>query len=222
MDLIFALPGQTLSQWEDTLNEVMVLAPEHISTYNLVIEEGTKFHRWQRAGKLLPICEELDLKMYQMARELLSKEGYMHYEISSFAHGGRSCEHNLTYWRNKSYLGFGPGAHSYYNGERRGNTADISKYANELSKGLSPASFRETIGEEMEQVETMILGLRLSRGIAREEFRYRFGCDPIEVFGENISPLRAEGLLKVDEERLSLTEKGLIFANQVFMAFLPE
>jgi oxygen-independent coproporphyrinogen-3 oxidase len=222
MDLIFALPNQTLSQWEETLTGVITLAPDHISTYNLVVERGTKFYQWREEGRLSPVSEDLDLAMYQLARDILCQRGYKQYEISNFALPGKNSRHNLTYWHNKPYWGFGPSAHSFFQGERRANEGNLKKYREKLKKNIFPVAFREIITKELEQAETMFLGLRLLAGVAREEFQQRFGSDPVDVFWREIQALVGKGLVEYDAECVRLTEKGLIFANQVFMEFLPE
>lgn len=220
-DLIFALPGHTLTQWEQTLDGVLALEPEHLSTYNLVFEEGTPFYQWREQGKLIPVPEELDLAMYQLAREKLLAAGYRQYEISNFARPEKECRHNLVYWRNEPYLGLGPGAHSYYEGVRWANVGVLEEYQARLDGGEVPVATREKIAPELEQAETIILGLRLTEGIDREAFRRRFGQDLCTLFADRIEGLVQQGLLDVTPCRVRLSPKGLLVANRVFMEFLP-
>ncbi|HHY36068.1 MAG TPA: radical SAM family heme chaperone HemW [Firmicutes bacterium] len=221
-DLIFALPGQTLAQWEETLKGVLALAPEHISTYNLIFEEGTPFHRWREEGKLVPPPEELDAAMYQLALEMLPAAGYRQYEIANFARRGRECRHNLTYWRNEPYLGLGPGAHSYDGKRSRwANEASLEKYLAALNEGRVPVATREVLSLELERAETVILGLRLCQGLERSRFQKRFQQDLFQVYAGSLEKLARQGLLEVVPRGIRLTKKGLFFANQVFLEFLP-
>jgi oxygen-independent coproporphyrinogen-3 oxidase len=221
-DLIFALPGQTLDQWEDTLKKVIALAPEHISTYNLVFEEGTPFHRWREEGKLIPPAEELDAAMYRLALEMLPAAGYQQYEIANFAQRNRECRHNMTYWRNEPYLGLGPGAHSYDGGRRRwANESSLDKYLAALERGRVPVATREELTLELEQAETVILGLRLCQGVERKGFQKRFRQDLFAIYADNLERLAQQDLLEVIPQGIRLTKKGLFFANRVFLEFLP-
>ena len=221
-DLIFALPGQSLAQWEETLKGVIELAPEHISTYNLTFEEGTPFYRWREEGRLVPPPEELDAAMYQLALEILPAAGYQQYEIANFAKGGRECRHNLTYWHNEAYLGLGPGAHSYDGKRRRWvNESSLEKYLAALAEGRAPLAASEELTLELEQAEPVILALRLCQGLARSRFQRRFCQDLFEVYAGSLEKLARQELLEVSPQGIRLTKKGLFFANRVFLEFLP-
>ncbi|HHV63177.1 MAG TPA: radical SAM family heme chaperone HemW [Firmicutes bacterium] len=229
VDLIFALPGQDLARWRETLEAVVALAPEHISTYNLVIEEGTRFGRELEAGILQPVDEELDADMYQLAIDYLAERGYEHYEISNFALPGHSCLHNITYWRNEAYLGLGAGAHSHFDGKRYSNVLLPGDYVTRIEGGLSPVAEVEQVTVETEKRDTVILGLRMLRGVLDSEFYARFGIHLREAFGPEILELSNQGLLRVNEDGdninnidiIALTRRGLFLANEVFMRFLP-
>ena len=162
---MFALPYQTLKEWETTLTGIMDLEPEHISLYNLVFEKGTQFYHWQRDKRLPPIDEELDLAMYQLALDLLPLAGYRQYEISSFAPRGLECRHNLTYWYNEPYLGLGPGAQSSSGKVRWANAGSLEEYLAALQGGRKPVVEREELSVELQRAETIILGLRLKEGL---------------------------------------------------------
>ena len=169
LDLIYAVPGHSLTSWRQTLKEALALAPEHISTYSLMIEEGTEFGR----RGLTPVSQELDLAQYEEAQAVLQKDGLCQYEISNFACPGFSCRHNLVYWYNEPYLGLGPSATSYLAGERRTNVRNVSEYVQCLNEGRLPVADRELAMPELARAETVILSLRLREGLSRRRFRER-------------------------------------------------
>ncbi|NPV52782.1 MAG: radical SAM family heme chaperone HemW [Firmicutes bacterium] len=222
VDLIFALPGQDLARWRGTLEAVADLAPEHISTYNLVIEKDTRFGQELEAGVLEPVDEDLDADMYQYTIDYLPERGYEHYEISNFALPGRSCLHNITYWGNGAYLGLGAGAHSHFDGMRYFNSLLPGDYAVRVAGGLSPVAEAERVSDETERRDAVILGLRMLRGVLDSEFYARFGIHLRDAFGPQLLELSGRGLLHVDENGdIALTRKGLFLANEVFVQFLP-
>ncbi|NLY49509.1 MAG: radical SAM family heme chaperone HemW [Firmicutes bacterium] len=222
LDLIYALPGQSLDSWRRTLGQAAALCPEHISAYSLSVEPETEFGRRQAAGTLEPVDDELDLALYQEAQEVLSKAGLLQYEISNFARPGYESRHNLVYWRNEPYWGLGPAATSYIGGERRTNLKKVADYCRELEVGRAPVAERELAGRELEMAETVILGLRLVQGITWERFYERFGVDLRNVYPEVIKRLAAAGLIVSDKRGLRLTPRGLAVANRVFLEFLPD
>ncbi len=215
LDLIFNIPGQTLSSWKATLEEVVELAPEHVSCYALEIEEGTPFEAYRDET-----CDDRAAEMYHLAREILREAGYEHYEISNFAREGRACAHNIIYWESEAYLGLGAGAHSHRplgpQAARWHNPPDLNDYAQ--SPGV--AAGRTELSVEECVAETVFMGLRLIRGIDLVRFRERFGW-PIERFyAEELEHLVSQGLLAYGEGRLRLTERALAVANQVFVRLL--
>lgn len=221
LDLIFALPGQNLTQWKETLKQAVELNPEHLSTYNLVIEKGTVLAQTLEQGEIAPVDEELDLAMYQEAISFLQGKGYQHYEISNFAKPGLECKHNLVYWKNKEYLGLGPGAHSYWGQKRFANILSPLDYIQKLAKGERPLAQEETIDLDLEMGETMMQGLRLRQGINLAEFQQRFGLSLGEAYPVQLTKLKNLGLLVEEKSFLRLTQQGLYLANQVFADFLP-
>ena len=221
LDLIFALPGQSLTQWQETLRQAVELNPEHLSTYNLVIEEGTILAQRLEQGKITPVDEELDLAMYQETISFLQEKGYHHYEISNFAKPGMECRHNLVYWQNKEYLGLGPGAHSYWGQKRFSNALSPLDYLKKLEKGKSPLAEQETIDLDLEMGETMMQGLRLRQGINLVGFQQRFRLSLEEAYPAQLVKLKSLGLLIEEKGFLRLTQQGLYLANQVFAEFLP-
>lgn len=221
IDLMFGLPNQKMKEWEETLDHITDLNPEHISAYSLKIEENTHFYKLYEKGQLNLPTEALDRNMYHFTMDYLFDHGYEHYEISNFAKKEKGCIHNKVYWNNEEYIGFGLGAHSYFNKKRFSNTMDMKVYLNNISKKISPCVFEENISREDEIAETMFLGLRMMKGIHIESFKARFGFTPFKIYKEEISNLEKLGLLYTDEEHIRLTRKGIDLSNQVFIAFLP-
>ncbi len=220
VDLIFAIPGQSFENWEETVNKVAKLNPRHISCYSLIIEEGTVFGTRFLEGELTPVEDELDRKMYWYAVEKLKTMGYKHYEISNFSKEGFECAHNLTYWKEREYIGIGASAHSYFNGQRFNNTYNIEEYVKILNSDRLPVENQITVERKDEISEFMMLGLRLVDGVNVREFKERFGEDVLEVFKGQIESLLKRGLIKIEKGFIKLTELGFDLANQAFMEFL--
>ena len=263
-DLIFGLPEQTLEKWQATVKLIVGLKPEHLSLYALTLEHGTPFGRWAQQG-LLPIPDpDLAAEMYEWSSDFLEAEGYHQYEISnwakattSFASGGvpaaedgngsflsYESQHNLQYWRNLPYLGFGAGAHGYADGTRYSNVLGIRAYINRLKGSdanldfpLSPAVVNKHVVKREEAMqEHMMMGLRLTHeGVDRQLFSERFGVDVYDVFAKEIDELMKYGLLEwgnsplpegeglgVRGEVLRLTKKARLLGNQVFSRFVGD
>lgn len=220
IDLIFGIPGQSYEQWQSCLEKVVRLYPDHISAYNLQLEEGTPLFDMVNKGFLEPCSEDLEADMYQNLIEMLSVSGYVHYEISNFALRGRFCRHNLRYWQNRSFLGLGPAAHSFLDGRRFSNEPDVDRYMEKLMEGYLPVSWEKKLDVRTEMSETVFMGLRLIEGLDKDEFRKRFGEKVNEVFESEIERLIEMGLLKNLENRICLTAKGLMLGNIVFMQFV--
>jgi len=220
LDLIYGIPGQTVEDWLESLNQVTNLGPEHIAVYGLQLESGTPLEQAVSCGGLEPCSEDLELFMYQTAIDYLTGRGYVHYEISNFARSGRESVHNLNYWLNQSYLGIGPAAHSYLRGERFANESTIEGYAGSLSQGKLPVAAREAGTVRTEMAETMIMGLRLLKGVHLEAFYHRFGRRAEDIYRVEIASLREAGLVEVADGYLRLTTKGLPVGNEVFKEFV--
>ena len=217
-DLMFALPGQTMEDWQETVKNIAALEPEHISAYSLILEEGTPFFDRYEKGELEPAAEELDREMYHWAVEYLVEMGYEQYEISNFAKAGRQSRHNRIYWQAEEYLGLGLGSHSYMNGERFHNTYDLREYIE--GEGFFWKEDAEGIAAEDALAEFMFLGLRLTEGVSFGRFRERFGQGMKNIYGSQIEELVKEGLLEEDERGIRLTKKGVDVSNYVFEKFL--
>lgn len=216
VDLMFALPAQSLDDWQETLEKVMKLRPEHISAYSLIIEEGTPFFDMFDRGELKEIDEVTDRKMYYLAKEMLSDKGYKQYEISNFAKEGFECYHNKVYWRTEEYQGFGLGAHSYAGGVRFHNTYDMKEYL----RGEGFRLDKEFLSLQEKQEEFMFMGLRMNEGVSEAEFLRRFGESMDSVYGDEIKELISEELLVKKDGRLSLTDRGVDISNSVFEKFI--
>lgn len=221
-DLMFALPGQTLAQWGETLDAVIGLGLDHISAYSLMIEEGTPFYEWYEKGIYQETDEETDRAMYAMAVRKLAEGGYHQYEISNFAKEGKESRHNKIYWMDEEYRGFGMGAHSYWHGRRFHNPGALEEYLRKVEQGETLREDVEVLSTEEEMSEFMFLGLRMTRGIEKERFLRRFGKNVEEIYSEKIRKLREEGLLEEKEGWLRLTGRGIDVSNHVFVEFLPD
>ncbi len=222
LDLIFGLPGQELDDWARTLDRALAWQPEHLSLYALQVEQGTALERQIAKGRLPSPDPDLAADMFCMAEERLAAAGFEHYEISNYARPGYRSRHNLTYWLNLPYLGFGAGAHSYYRGVRYSNVLKPGDYIARLKRGETVVAVREEIGRELEIGETLMLGLRLEEGIAFEDFQARFGKDIRDLHAATIAQLQEWGLLQVGAGRMRLTGRGRLVSNQVLWRFLPD
>ena len=220
LDLIFALPEQTLDQWQYSLDKVIDLEPEHISAYNLTVEEGTKFYDWWNAGKLALPNNEIEADMYQLSIEKLTQAGYFHYEISNFAKLGCEVKHHLTYWDNEPYIGLGAGASGYIDGCRYTNVRGIPEYIGQVGQAEKPIVYRESLIGIQARAETIVLGLRKLEGICFDRYQKLFGQPITEEFGQTIDRLTELGLVETSKDHLRLTERGLMLANDVFTEFL--
>jgi len=222
VDLMFALPNQTLETWKETLEEVIQLEPEHISAYSLKIEEGTIFDKLYEDDKLNLPDEDVDREMYRLAKSLLSEAGYIQYEISNFAKSGKLSRHNLNYWINGEYIGLGLGSHGNINGTRYSNETNIEKYINLCKNNVRPVVEENKISIEEQMFESVILGLRLNEGLDMKAFEKRYGVSPIEKYGDILESLKTDLLIEVSDDRIKLTDYGVDISNQVFIKFMEE
>lgn len=225
VDLMSALPGQSIKSYVNTLERVTSLKPEHISAYSLIIEEGTPFYERygeadrdrQRNGEdkqhLLP-DEEEERRMYELTQEILEREGYSRYEISNYALSGRECRHNIVYWRRGEYLSFGSGAASLMENCRFVRDGKIEGYEKGLRRNLQQLS----LSDRME--EFMFLGLRMTAGVSVQEFENCFQVPMEEIYGEVLEKLEKKGLLARQESRIFLTKQGIDVSNPVLAEFL--
>ena len=221
LDLMFALPRQTLKHWQDTLHQALELETDHLSLYSLIVEEGTGFYTLQQKGRLPLPSDDLAADMYEMAVETAQSHGYQQYEIANFARPGRECRQNLHYWRNDSYYGFGCGAVSYLNGARRTNLKTPAQYADAVETHADLTLSTETLTAAETMAETMMLGFRLTQeGVSIPRFQERFGLDPRQKFAAEIETFTRCGLLEVTEAAIRLTPQGVFLASEVMVAFV--
>ena len=232
LDLIFNLPFQTLADWQQSVEMAVSLHPEHLSLYSLTIEEGTPLFRMRRKGLVAEPDSDLAADMYEWASQRLADAGYEQYEISNWAKRAGdghllTCRHNLQYWKDWPYFGFGAGAHAYLEDMRMANARGIKGYIRmvhdrEAHFPLGPAAVDTwPVDRFTEMQETMMVGLRLvQEGINREEFADRFGNQVDEVFHTEIQDLLDKKLLEEDGERIRLTHSGRFLSNMVFMQFV--
>lgn len=245
LDLMFGLPGQSMATWHKSLARALAWQPEHLSLYALTIEEGTSFAEWAAAGRMAYPDPDLAADQYELASALLAEHGYVQYEISNWAAAARgdgqrpgqgavtsstslpvfACRHNLTYWRNGPFLGFGPGAHSSEPGRRWANVRAVPEYVEQMASAMADGAavdFAEVIDPQLAMAETMMLGLRLvGEGVTFTRFQHQHHVEMVQVYTEEIVDLVRLGLLELLPDRVRLTPRARLLGNQVFVRFLP-
>ncbi len=223
LDLIYAIPGQTLTSWKDTLARAIDVGTEHLSCYALMYEPGTSMTRLRHEGRVRPCDEDREAEMFDGTIDLLTAAGFEHYEVSNFARPGRRCRANMIYWENREYLGIGPSAVSYLDGVRQKNVADVRRYVEFMRADPSAIVVeREVLSPLHRACETAVQMLRLTDGIDSAKFREQTGFDAKTIFAERIKEFTALGLLEPDDRGIRLTRRGMLVANRVMADFLPE
>lgn len=222
VDLMLALPTQTLDEIIGSVREVISLKPEHISLYSLILEEGTPLYTRVNSGELELTDEKLERHMYWRTKQLLEQAGYKHYEISNFAKKGFESKHNLNCWNQNEYLGFGIASHSYLENKRFSRITNIDEYIKNINENNFDKNIiiEETQDRETKAKEYMMLGFRKLDGISISEFERKFEINPLFYFRFEISKLEEEDLIEVDLDDIKLTQKGLDLANIVFEEFV--
>ena len=235
VDLMAALPYQTEESYTTGLRKIIRLAPEHISAYSLILEEGTPFYQKYNSGCYPLPDEEQERLMYRETEQILAQAGYERYEISNYAKKGYACRHNLVYWQGGDYLGLGLGSSSYMDGVRFHNTTDFNTYVNQGAY----VEDREELSVQAKMEEFMFLGLRVMAGVSGTEFEKRFGKTMEDVYGDVLRKHEEEGLLQIERkedrkeaaaaepakgktniEKVMLTTNGVDVSNYVFADFL--
>ncbi|OON97050.1 MAG: hypothetical protein ATN36_04255 [Epulopiscium sp. Nele67-Bin005] len=219
-DLMFALPNQSLEEWEQTLITVVKYPITHISAYALIIEEGTPFFRQYEKGELELIDEKLDREMYNSAKIILAEHGFNHYEISNWSKNNLECKHNLVYWNCEQYLGVGLGASGYLDGVRYTNVLDLKKYIASNGEISKIQEVIEPISPQMSMEEFMFLGLRLIDGVKFEDFEKIFGESLEKKYKFSIQKWIKQKALVKTIDGIKLTPYGIDISNQVFTSFL--
>ena len=226
VDIMIGLPKQKISDVKNTLEKIINLEPEppkHISVYSLIVEENTPIEKMINEGTLELPNEENERNMYWYVKNFLELNGYNHYEISNFAKDGYESIHNSDCWKQKEYIGFGVAAHSFINDVRFGNTSNLDEYLRNCeNKDFENNRIIDEVEKDLfsKEQEFMLVGLRMIDGVSIQEFKNKFGENPIFVFKSELSKLVEDGLLMVDFDRIKLTNRGLDLANLVWEEFV--
>ena len=229
LDLMFGLPGQTLADWAETLEAALSLQPEHLSCYGLIPEEGTQIGDAVLSGALALPEEAEERAMYDLTLRRLAQAGFVQYEISNFAKPGYACQHNLGYWRQTPYLGLGPSAASMLSGRRAGefcyrrtNVRDLAAYLHQAEKGLFTPAEEESVSMTDARFETMMLGLRTTRGVSAETFAQMYGISLDKAYGAKLRALAAQGLVEQADGWWRLTRRGMDVQNAVLVELMED
>ena len=220
IDLMFRLPGQSMDQLEDSVEKAVQLELPHLSAYSLTIEAGTVYDKLYQKNRLSLPDEDVEADMFQLLIDRLTAAGYRQYEISNFARPGYESRHNLTYWRNEEYYGFGAGAHGYVKGVRYMNVNGVTAYIKQMFELGSAREEEHLVSLKEAMEETMMLGLRLAEGVSKDSFYKRFGIKVEEQYGPQLHHLLNKGLICTDGKRYRLTPKGIFLGNEVFATFI--
>lgn len=216
LDLIFGVPGESLTNWQRDLQLALALAPDHLSTYGLTLEKGTAF--WSRAarGEFSGVDEDTEREMYEWAIDQLTAKGYDHYEVSNFARPGHRCRHNETYWLGGSYFAAGPGAARFLNGRREMNHRSTTTYIRRVLAGQSPVAESEELSGKDAARERLVFALRRLEGIILDEFEAATGHSVSQLLGNQLATLTSMGLLDLTAGRLKLTRAGLLVSDSIW------
>jgi oxygen-independent coproporphyrinogen-3 oxidase len=220
LDLIFGVPGQTAADWEADLHQALSFRPDHVSTYGLTYEKGTRLWKQRQRGEIRPLDEDTELALYTRAMDILESAGFEHYEISNFALPGRRCRHNETYWANEAYFAFGMGAARYVNGRRELNTRNLREYIRRCLSGESPTFQSESLEPEERARETIATQLRRSEGIRRSTYFEQTGFELDTLAAKPIEENVSLGMLADDGESVRLTRRGKCVADAVIRDLL--
>jgi putative oxygen-independent coproporphyrinogen III oxidase len=220
IDLIYSLPGQTKQDVIQSVQTALSLGLVHYSGYSLIIEPKTVFYNLMQKGKLPVPSQDAEAEMYETLMDQMELNGLKQYEISNFAVPGYESRHNLTYWNNQEYYGFGAGAHGYVNGVRQSNYGPLKKYMEPLAAGELPVIEAHRVSREEKMEEEMFLGLRKTEGVSVRQFELKFEENLLSLFNEQISEWSSKGLLKAEDGRVFLTRQGRMLGNEVFQSFI--
>lgn len=214
VDLIYALPFQTLERWEHNIDQALALQVPHLSAYCLSIEEGTPLSYRLERGEIAPIEDEKCAEMYEMLCKKLTQAGYHHYELSNFALPGYEAQHNSSYWDGTPYIGIGPAAHSFDGESRQWNIANTKKYIEAIEQGLIPSE-KEELSADDAYNELIMTRLRTSKGLNLNELREKFPNREKHCLANAQTALKAGNLEWMDENTLRLTQKGIFVSDAV-------
>lgn len=228
LDLIFALPDQSLERWRENVLRALECEPDHLSSYGLTYEEGTLMHRLLDEGKIAPVLDEMYGEMYDFMQKTLSSRGWRQYEISNWCKPGRECRHNLIYWDRDEYLAFGVSAAGMFRGRRYAWLADKDLYIQRIAAAQGQKTFlpMDLLAESVElstgeaASDAMIFGLRKTEGVEIASYRQRYGFSPLERWSGAIEGLQSRGLLEQSKGFLRLTPQAYLLSNEVMQYFL--
>lgn len=214
IDLMFGFPGETLTDWEQDIDEALRLGVEHISAYSLMYEEGTTLHRWLSEGRIQEIDDDLSLRMYDRLVDRLTAAGYRHYEISNFALPQRESRHNSSYWRDVPYMGLGASAHSFDGRQRSWNVADIETYIAAIGRGERPSTV-EALDPDTHYEDVVLTSLRTAEGIDLGKIRRDFGSQRLDFLLAAADQDLRQGYLVREDDHLRLTRRGIYLSDGI-------
>ncbi|HMA66890.1 MAG TPA: radical SAM family heme chaperone HemW [Desulfosalsimonadaceae bacterium] len=216
LDLIYALPGQSLSQWQKDLRQALAFSPAHLSCYLLTYAAGTEMAEKRSRGEVTPLSESACSELFLYTHDFLFSRGWRHYEIANFAsREDLLSRHNSKYWRHAPYIGLGPAAHSYERGRRWWNPSSVARYVERVSAGRPPMEEEEALSREQEMIEAVYLGLRRDAGICIPSFDARFQSDFSALFKQVLPGLQSSGYLCFRDGRCALTREGMVYADGI-------
>jgi oxygen-independent coproporphyrinogen-3 oxidase len=216
IDLIYGIPGQSLANWHYNLAKCLQLHPEHISAYNLTAESGTPLAESIQMGK----DEATEIACYRSAEKILQRAGYLHYEISNYARSeAHISQHNYKYWQHAPYLGFGPSAHSFWDGQRWSNHRSLEQYCTDLESSRMPVAFAERLSRTDMINEPFLMSLRTSQGLNLRQFKQRFNYSFITKYRNAIKKLKQNRLIVVDKQYIRFTTKGMLLSDEILPSF---
>jgi oxygen-independent coproporphyrinogen-3 oxidase len=216
LDLIYGIPRQSIDDWKYNVKKCIGLQPEHISAYNLTIEPNTPF----AAGNVETLDDDTQITLYTSTEKMLQDAGYLHYEVSNYARSeALVSQHNLKYWMHIPYIGFGPSAHSFWNGRRWSNHSSLHKYINALENNHLPISFQEQLAEEDIMLEHIFLSLRTCMGLNLRRFRELFNYNFLLKYREILKKLKQNRLIIVENEYIKFTTKGMLISDEILSYF---
>lgn len=222
VDLIFGLPEQDKKKWIKNLYTVIDLGIPHVSTYNLIIEKGTPLYEAVKVGKVKPLPEDEQANLYEITMEILENAGYIHYEVSNYAHAGFECKHNLKYWEYENYIGFGPSSHSFWINKRWWNVSNLHKYLMAIKSGKIPIANFEILSVDKMIEEFIYLGLR-SKGVDLRKFKEKFAFDFVDgEIMESLSELKNLGYIKIDGYQVKLSRKGFLVCDEIALNLISK
>lgn len=214
IDLMYGLPNQTLDIWNKNLNEALALDIQHISSYHLIYEQGTRLYRLFKLGDVKPVDEDLSVEMFSTMIDKLSSAGFEHYEISNFAKNKLYSKHNSSYWLGKKYLGFGPAAHSFDGQNRAWNIPSISKYTEGINLGKLPLEI-EYLDENTRYNDFILTGMRTMWGVDLKELERLFGSQRKEYCLKNVGKYVNQGFVTQSDNKLKLTRQGIFISDGI-------